>query len=554
MLDLLTTTPSSETIKMLKTVVPIGVGIASAAYFVVKTILDDGYSLDKTIPTVPIRRGDYTHDYEYMENPDAFLKRCEEKYGPVFNCNIRGAPFTVISGAIVREIFTNDDFSFKDAAEDITGSISFTQSIVKSCKDKDAATKVLHEIIRDNVSNQIPLLTPRIVRQMTGVLERDMGNCDRKLVENPMLLILEMVSTAMVDVFMGDELAKNPEVVQTFAWCTYDFGQVIGPQVRASRFTKWFVRMKYIYLFNPLPKHVKVLIRAATPIILQRRKEEEEAVAKGIPYNRPMDILQGLLDDFEKYNFIDIDDVCGFLVVLVLTAIHSTTDSCTNMTFYLAAYPEVVEPLYQEQVEVLDQVAKERELERQEKLKSGEVSSAKDFEGTELDPKNDRDYTANVLKRLEKMDSFIREVMRFRMEKLRLEHMAMKDITLSNGMVITKGKKIIVNVRSVHQDDKLQDGNATEFLPWRFVGKNKASTPSVGYLSFGMGRHACPGRFLAVQELKTVASLMVSRYSKFEFQDPSKTTEALLALIGSNVPTGLYFTSRVPENAPTQAI
>lgn len=47
MLDLLSNAPSAETIKILKTAVPIGVGLASAAYFLVKTILDDGYSLDK---------------------------------------------------------------------------------------------------------------------------------------------------------------------------------------------------------------------------------------------------------------------------------------------------------------------------------------------------------------------------------------------------------------------------------------------------------------------------------------------------------------------------
>ena len=58
-------------------------------------------------------------------------------------------------------------------------------------------------------------------------------------------------------------------------------------------------------------------------------------------------------------------------------------------------------------------------------------------------------------------------------------------------------------------------------------------------------RHACPGRFLAIQELKTVGVLMVSNYSKIEIQDPSKTKKALLSRIGDPIDTGLIFTSRV---------
>ena len=57
-------------------------------------------------------------------------------------------------------------------------------------------------------------------------------------------------------------------------------------------------------------------------------------------------------------------------------------------------------------------------------------------------------------------------------------------------------------------------------------------------------RHGCPGRFLAIQEVKTVGALMVSRYSKVEMQDPSKKMKALRTRVGDRVPTGLYFTSR----------
>lgn len=61
---------------------------------------------------------------------------------------------------------------------------------------------------------------------------------------------------------------------------------------------------------------------------------------------------------------------------------------------------------------------------------------------------------------------------------------------------------------------------------------------------FTLYRHACPGRFLAIQEIKTVGSLMISKYSKIEIQDKSKTHQSLFSGVGTLAPTGLIFTSR----------
>ncbi|KAF9969479.1 hypothetical protein BGZ75_002788, partial [Mortierella antarctica] len=85
---------------------------------------------------------------------------------------------------------------------------------------------------------------------------------------------------------------------------------------------------------------------------------------------------------------------------MVLVSVHTTSDSSTYLSYYLAAYPEYIEPLFEEQLTVLNQISQEREEQRQEKLKTGEVASAKDFEGTPLDPKNDRDLTSAAVKRM----------------------------------------------------------------------------------------------------------------------------------------------------------
>ncbi|KAG0278503.1 hypothetical protein BGZ96_002357 [Linnemannia gamsii] len=149
-----------------------------------------------------------------------------------------------------------------------------------------------------------------------------------------------------------------------------------------------------------------------------------------------------------------------------------------------------------------------------------------------------------------RMDSFVREVFRYRMTRLELVRLARKPVTLSNGMRIAKGQMVAINLRSLHRSYEYQGEDPAEFRPWRFLGKGKAATKvAIDYLPFGMGQHACPGRFLSIQILKTVGILMATRYSKIEMINPSHAKRVLQLRIGDPYPSGLIFTSR---SAPTE--
>ncbi|OBZ73435.1 hypothetical protein A0H81_06609 [Grifola frondosa] len=59
------------------------------------------------------------------------------------------------------------------------------------------------------------------------------------------------------------------------------------------------------------------------------------------------------------------------------------------------------------------------------------------------------------------------------------------------------------------------------FDPWRFASmrdeagegrKHQMVTTSVDYIAFGHGRHACPGRFFAVNEMKAMLAHVVMTY------------------------------------------
>ncbi|KAG0283711.1 hypothetical protein BGZ96_011906, partial [Linnemannia gamsii] len=241
MIGLLSANSGAMPIDALKVAVPLGIGLASAALLAVKM---NSNPYDKSIPNVPIRKGDSTHDKEMDLDQDEFLIRCEEDYGPIFNVKALNQNLTVISGPMVREIFMNESFSFGDAMDSLTGVRAFMISVLKSHKD-DVDDRIIHEIVRDNISPALPLFTPRIVEQLERVIDEQLGYCEGKVVEKPTKIVQDMIAYAMANVFMGPEVAKHRIVIDTFIQVTYDFGVVIGRDNRKNFWHAWTNKTKY---------------------------------------------------------------------------------------------------------------------------------------------------------------------------------------------------------------------------------------------------------------------------------------------------------------------
>ncbi|KAF9911881.1 hypothetical protein EC991_001785 [Linnemannia zychae] len=506
----------------IETIIPIGIGLASAAYLGMK-VHNKSFGADKSIPVASIRPGDTTHDNEYDEDQDNSWS------------GVKPSPF-------LREIFMSENFNAMDALDDLTGMRAFILSMSKSNHEVDSPE--IHAIVRDNITPNLPKYTAGIVAQLEKSLDREMAKFTKNengtiLIDKPITVVEEMVANAMASVFVGPQIAKNRLVLDSFITAASDFGKMLGGgEVKKKSFWRAFLDNTEHKLLSPLQKHVKTLFEITTPVILERQRLEQEAEAEGRVYERPNDILQKLLDNFDKYNFVDLEDVCGHLVILVLASVHTTSDTSTNILYHLAAYPECIDKLYEEQQEVLDGIQNEREQQRQILIAKGEPIPE------ELNPSEDRALSAVAIKRMVHMDSFVREMFRCRTDRLSMTHRARQNATLSNGMVITKGSTIIVNMKSAHQSPS-QGEEVDKFRPWRFVGKSKAATKAgTDFLPFGMGKHACPGRFLAIQQLKTVGVLFVSRYSKIEMQDPSKTQKIIRGVIGTPCLSGLILTCR----------
>ncbi|CAO3571088.1 unnamed protein product [Mortierella alpina] len=540
------TTPGNSLLDILKVAIPVGVGLASIAYLGTKLAGNTekgGFTKDKSIPFVPIREGDPTHDAEFEEDPDEFLRRCEQTYGPVFNLKVFNQHLTCVSGPVyIRELFGNEDLSFTDSLDALTAWYTFSASVRKSNNNPDNPNP--HHVVKDAISPNLAHYTPRIVQRMDAILDLHLGHCENKIIDNAAFVATEMTAAAMADVYMGPALAGERKIIDSFIQCTYDFGMMLALHHHKSLWSILTNRFNY-GVVNPLQKHVQILKETSEKVLQERSELEAEALRLGKEYKKPLDIMQSMTDNASKYGYYDMEDLMGHLLILVLASVHTTTVAVSSLIYYFGAFPEYIEPLFEEVQEALDQQTAGNEELRQAKLSAGEVSSLAEFEGTDLDPKNDRALTEKVVRKLVKMNSFVRETFRYQVKRLFGAHMARKDVALSNGMKITRGATAIANITSVHFNEELQGEDTAEFQPFRFVGKSKnANKASVDMLQFGMGRHACPGRFLAVHEIVIAGALLVSKYSKIEIQNKALTKMMLLDNLGMTPASPIIFTSR----------
>jgi len=161
-------------------------------------------------------------------------------------------------------------------------------------------------------------------------------------------------------------------------------------------------------------------------------------------------------------------------------------------------------------------------------------------------------FTTQALQKMKKLDSFLREVMRMHpLGYSSFQRKVLKTFTLSTGQVIPAGCLIEVPVIGINFDDEVVE-NPEKFDAFRsyrarelegLEGSEKASagasnqfvSVSPSNLLFGYGRHACPGRFFAANEIKMIVSRAVLDYD-MKMSDGSRERYSNLSFGGQSIP------------------
>ncbi|RDB20448.1 hypothetical protein Hypma_012416 [Hypsizygus marmoreus] len=238
-------------------------------------------------------------------------------------------------------------------------------------------------------------------------------------------------------------------------------------------------------LFTNVEVKVKRGIKHVGPII-QERLDKEEQYGRDWP-GKPNDFISWLLETAQGYQR-SIRDMTLRLLSVNFAAIHTSSMTFTQTLFNLAAYPSHI-PALREEIEAVI---------REEGL------------------------TKLSLHKMRKLDSFIKESGRCGSTgALIMERKALKDFTFSNGTVIPKGQMVAIASFATHRDE-VNYSDPDKFDGFRFADMRESETEgfskhqmvslSNNYMVFGVGRHACPGRFFAVNEIKAMLVHVLLNY------------------------------------------
>ncbi|KAG1460277.1 hypothetical protein G6F46_000905 [Rhizopus delemar] len=208
----------------------------------------------------------------------------------------------------------------------------------------------------------------------------------------------------------------------------------------------------------------------------------------GLDKKEPSNILEFILDQYPA----EIDDdyleaLTTTILIFIFVGVHTTSMAVAQVLYRLVKHPEYTKELIEEQQEV---------------LKSGYDSSA---------------YSPSAYRQMVKLDSFIRESLRTRSNGIGLPHknITNQDIVLRSGAIVHPGENVYINMWHVNTNEVNQENmkDTEQFQGFRFVGRDKPSTkPGHDFISFGLGRRSCPGRWFAIQQIKGIISFLILNY------------------------------------------
>ncbi|KAI1860426.1 hypothetical protein JX265_009825 [Neoarthrinium moseri] len=379
-------------------------------------------------------------------------------------------------------------------------------------------TEFLIHLIRSDLTHALNRINPRLEEEIAHATVEELGPCEdwtRAVIYQKMLRI---VAVASGNIFIGPDLCRSEEWIVPAITYTVDLFTAIG-KLKQWRWWTRPIGQYFIPEIESLHQHRRKAVEWLEPVVAKRRQMMEK---KG--YEAPDDMLQWMMNKGHEFNVSD-NSLALIQLNLSLAAIHTTTLTTTLVLYDIVAQPGLVQEL------------------------RNEVRTAMANHGDKL--------TTRALHDMRLLDSVMKESQRTNPVNLvRFIRIVEKPVTLSDGTYLPPGTHIESAHASILQDRNLYS-NPETFDGHRFLNLRSGATPdplqyknkeqyqfvtaTKDFMSFGYGRHACPGRFFAGNEIKLILARILVDY---DFKMPDGLTERY-----ANLNTGL---DSLPD--PTKAL
>ncbi|KAH7398762.1 ent-kaurene oxidase [Phaeosphaeria sp. MPI-PUGE-AT-0046c] len=368
--------------------------------------------------------------------------------------------------------------------------LSFPKAVDRTLETK--YTKLALEIdfiahtIKSDLTPALARLNPAICHEVDAAIRRFLPPCEDWTEVNITSKLVDIVATVSGFIFVGSELASDPEYLD----CGTNYTVRLMDAVNAIKKIRPWLRP---FLVPRLPEIVKLremetrATKHLEPIVCDRVTAEKDDPS----WQKPNDMLQWLLNRNSGKDALTVEQLAKAQLSLIFAAIHTTTLTATTILHTLAVTPEYIQPLREEIRNAMHE--------------------------------NDGIINSKALQSMTNLDSYMKEVIRVYTPSITaFNRRVLKGITLSNGQYIPPGVIIEVPAAAVYADSTYYP-SAAEFDGFRFSklrknggatenARNQFVTSNDANLFFGYGRHACPGRFFAANEIKMILARLLLDY------------------------------------------
>ncbi|KAL0094681.1 cytochrome P450 [Phycomyces blakesleeanus] len=435
-----------------------------------------------------------------------FLKECVDRYGPVFQLRIPGQNPYVVTGDIIPDIMKSSTkiVSFLEGIKTLIPAthvmeLSYDHKYKAAPFNSRDKNPAIYPIKQNFKSDKIHVFSERIQTGLHIVLKRDL---DLKPGESKSVnmwdFLTNTVSQMSCPCFAGSVVGYDSELISSMAVLTQ---KIIRAGIFLAVLPSWLGDAIVRRVFS-VEKEIDITMRLLVPELTRTREE----ILNGTSEVTFSSMLLSL--PLHDGSLRSIEETAFWFKSIALSSIHTTSHISSFCLHELSCRPELVETLRNE-INRLDS----------------------------LNPET----TATI----PLLDSFLREVLRCNIDYLGHHSLALQDVQLRNGQIIPKGSLIMSALLLAHEQgisgQATQDNHTKTCLPldqfdaYRFVDAGEdtnATDVNLANLAFGLGAHACPGRYFAANEIKYMLSELIMR---FNLSTPSGKRGENSVLLGTSV-------------------
>ncbi|KAJ4116141.1 hypothetical protein NW768_011113 [Fusarium equiseti] len=366
----------------------------------------------------------------------------------------------------------------------------------------DQKESVVYDVLRVQMNRRFPALIPVLSEELFASIDKEFGD-DRVWRNSQLFVIVRRVVAKLITwLVVGDNLSHDQELVDNLS----KFSLAVMPSAIAIALFPPFMQPLASHLTCFLNRiYMNRALKVLGPSIEQRIMEVENGIAKSHLHN---DVMTWHIEEaLRKREPRDIlpQLIASRVFATMMAALEAITLTVTHTLFCIASSDssaQIWKALEEEAVPVLS-----------------------------------RPINQDSIGKLHFADAAIKEGLRLQtaLKALTVQVVQPAGITIKDiGVHLPQGARMSVSAWGIHHDEDIYP-DAYTYHAFRFVPQKRddtsddqhlMTTPSEQYLSFGFGKHVCPGRHLAAAVTKLFLAHVAVNYDL----EPLKEKPGLLII------------------------